>query len=365
MLVVHIGAGNHLRSRDLEYKKLLQNALRSTTHNAAAIALEEPPLTNTGCGSSLNMDGKVECDASIIQANMNKRQIEVSVAAHNIQHKTPTLALWGGMDALKRDYSTKYGFWGLSAPVVFDYGAIASRFGLEIDSQTELVHGLKRTVFELYRDRIEILGSRDDWEEDLGKNQEKDVEEDQKAQESTKVHSVHLPYSVVQDTIGIIHATDEHLTVLSSSGGNFFKLPGRIGCAGIVGAAAAVRFFGLWCISCLCSGNGDDIVQMNLAATIAGRFKDPDTFGFLLVSYIEEAAFSLPLQAQDSHGNSIIYVGVLCVLHNISTGETRLVYSHSTESFYFGYMGDKPHTVLSRSRAGVFVQGEYKIGRAR
>lgn len=357
MLVVHIGAGNHLRSRDSEYKKILQNALRSKSHNAAAIALEEPSLTNTGCGSSLNMDGKVECDASIIRANMTENKIEVRVAAHNIQHKTPTLALLDGLDVLRGEYSARYGLWGLSAPVVFDYGAIALRFGLEIHSQNELVDSLKRKVFGLYRERMERDTVQDSVKvrENLQENLQVNVQEN--VQENVQVSE----FTGVQDTIGLIHSTEEILTVLSSSGGNFFKLPGRIGCAGIVGAATAVRFFGLWCISCLCSGNGDDIIQMNLAATIAGRFEDPDTFGFLLVSYIKEAAISLPLQAQDSCGNNIIYVGVLCVLRNISTGETRLVYSHSTESFYFGYMKDKPHTVLSRSRAGVFVQGEYRI----
>lgn len=359
MLVVHIGAGNHLRSRDSEYKKILQNALRSKSYNAAAIALEEPSLTNTGCGSSLNMDGKVECDASIIRANMNENKIEVRIAAHNIQHKTPTLALLGGLNALTREYSARYGFWGLSAPVVFDYGAIALRFGLEIHSQNELVEGLKRKVFGLYRERIERRDIKVD--DSVQDSVQENVQEIQDIQNSVQ-DSVQVPeFPEVQDTVGVIHLTQETLTVLSSSGGNFFKLPGRVGCAGIVGAATAVRFIGLWCISCLCSGNGDDIVQMNLAATIADRFEDPDTFGFLLVSYIKEAAISLPLQAQDSHGNNIIYVGVLCVLRNISTGETRLVYSHSTESFYFGYMKDKPHTVLSRSRAGVFVQGEYRI----
>lgn len=350
MLVVHIGAGNHLRSRDSEYKKILQNALRSKSYNAAAIALEEPSLTNTGCGSSLNMDGKVECDASIIRANINENKIEVRVAAHNIQHKTPTLALLNGLDALTREYSARYGLWGLSAPVAFDYGAIALRFGSKTHSQNELVDGLKRKVFELYRERMEKKGEDTKVRKNLQENVQDSVQD-----------SVQVPVQSVQDTVGLIHLTEEILTVLSSSGGNFFKLPGRIGCAGIVGAATAVRFFGLWCISCLCSGNGDDIIQMNLAATIAGRFEDPDTFGFLLVSYIKEAAISLPLQAQDIHGDNIIYVGVLCVLRNISTGETRLVYSHSTESFYFGYMKDKPHTVLSRSRAGVFVQGEYRI----
>lgn len=335
MLVVHIGAGNHLRSRDSEYKKLLHSALRSPCHNSAAIALEAPALTNTGRGSSLNMDGNVECDASVIRANMNEKKIQVSVAAHNIQHKTPIVALLGSLEALSQAYSARYGLWGLSAPVVFDYGAIALRFGLKIHPQTELVPDEKRKVFELYRDRIE------------------------------KTHlEVSASVEGVQDTIGVIDASDEILTVLSSSGGNFFKLPGRIGCAGMVGAASAVRFVGLWTISCLCSGNGDDIVQMNLAATIAGRFEDADTFGFLLVSYIQEAAEPLPLQAQDSHGNRIIYVGVLCVLRNNCTGETRLVYCHSTESFYFGYRDKqklKPRTVLSRSRAGVFVQGEYRI----
>lgn len=263
------------------------------------------------------------------------------VAAHNIQHKTPTRALIGAEKALRVEYGTRYGPWGLSMPAVFDYGAVALRLGLETHPQSELVDSKKSDLFLLYKAEMELL------------------------------RPLHTPNGAAglptlhesQDTVGVIFQSANHLSVLSSSGGNFFKFPGRIGCAGVPGAAAAVGFKNEWTVSCLCSGNGDDIVQMNLAANLVRRFEDPETFAALLVAYIEAAAEGLPLQARDCAGKPVIYVGVLCAL--ISDVESILVYAHSTESFYFGYACGGAHTVLSRSKAGVFVQGEYRMGRDR
>lgn len=330
MLVVHIGAGSHLRTKDTDYKKILANALACESYSEASRCLEEPILTNTGRGSSINMVGNVECDACIIRGDMAAQKVICGVAAHNIQHKTPIEALCVAEKGLSEVYGANYTRWGLSAPVVFDYGAIASTFGFPETSQEELVEELKKVLYDLYKERI------------------------------TRGSDAAVPIEV-QDTIGLIHAENNQLSVLSSSGGNFFKLPGRSGCAAIPGAATAVRFCGPWTISCLCSGNGDDIVQMNLAAKVVQSFDDIDTFSMSLVPTIEHAGSQVLLQAQDMHGKSILYVGVLGLICNSETKEAAIVYAHSTETFYFGFRGKKTRTVLSRSKPGVFVQGEYKI----
>lgn len=82
---IHIGAGYHDPSREKEYKELIitacvlaQQALVKYKENGALRAVEEAisfledsPLTNSGRGSCLSIDGHVECDSSIMESFKN------------------------------------------------------------------------------------------------------------------------------------------------------------------------------------------------------------------------------------------------------------------------------------------------------
>ncbi|XP_068086108.1 threonine aspartase 1 isoform X2 [Anabrus simplex] len=75
---LHLGAGQHSESLLPQYKKLAKDAcktaqgiLRSggsavTACTEATAILENSPLTNAGFGSNLTWDGRVECDASVM-----------------------------------------------------------------------------------------------------------------------------------------------------------------------------------------------------------------------------------------------------------------------------------------------------------
>ncbi|KAI9146500.1 nucleophile aminohydrolase [Paraphysoderma sedebokerense] len=80
-VAVHVGAGYHSKSKEYQYKaavkkacevalKLLRSGRTSLEAAVAAIEiLENDPCTNAGCGSNLNLDGYVECDASIMSGD--------------------------------------------------------------------------------------------------------------------------------------------------------------------------------------------------------------------------------------------------------------------------------------------------------
>lgn len=181
----------------------------------------------------------------------------------------------------------------------------------------------------------------------------------------------------VCDTIGLVELADtpEGATalVVTSSGGNFFKVPGRIGCAGELGSAIEVAVRGPLEIICSCSGNGEDIMIMKLAHYVANRMLDvPDVYPEDLVDVVLRHAANNSLQARNSRHESIIYIGVLLTIRNLQTGEVRLLYCHLTELFYFGYSSQvpgsdpKPRVVLSRlenlERAGkLWAMGEVKL----
>jgi taspase (threonine aspartase 1) len=77
-VAVHVGAGRHCRSTEPALKQLCAITCTTTMKSlqkgqtaidAAEIAvklLENHPGTNAGIGSSLNWDGKVECDAAMM-----------------------------------------------------------------------------------------------------------------------------------------------------------------------------------------------------------------------------------------------------------------------------------------------------------
>ncbi|XP_066956202.1 threonine aspartase 1 [Macrobrachium rosenbergii] len=78
LVAVHVGAGSHSSSLKGEYKTLMKKAcnqamalLRGGGNAVDAVCaatqvLEDSPRTNAGIGSSLTADGRVECDASIM-----------------------------------------------------------------------------------------------------------------------------------------------------------------------------------------------------------------------------------------------------------------------------------------------------------
>lgn len=77
-LAVHAGAGFHSHAKQSRYRAALSRAciagakeLRAGLGARAAVVaavktLEEEPLTNAGLGSNLTADGRVECDASVM-----------------------------------------------------------------------------------------------------------------------------------------------------------------------------------------------------------------------------------------------------------------------------------------------------------
>ena len=95
-IAVHLGAGRYNEKNFEKYKKLMKKACRNAclllkekknSTEAVTIAitiLENDECTNAGIGSCLNIEGKVECDASIMSGkNKTFSAVGASIGVKN------------------------------------------------------------------------------------------------------------------------------------------------------------------------------------------------------------------------------------------------------------------------------------------
>lgn len=318
ILVIHIGAGIHDHKLTHKYKSLLRKALSKKSILESSKIVESSSLTNTGYGSSLNVLGNVECDASFIMndsttttTTTNQQRLGSLV---NMTCKFPILELFRVFGQLDELYENEL---DLTSPLMLTYPSLQNTIiGITKDS-SELISPKARRVYELYKDEV--------------------------------FQDKRLPHGI-SDTIGILHVHENVTTIATSSGGNLFKLPGRIGCAGVLGAGIAFSDQGAGVkIGCMCSGNGEQIIQYNLAQVLVdniGSFSD-DNYG----ECIEKL-----LRGFSGH----LYVGFIVVIQKQSS--VQLLYGHTTESFHFGFrVGEcKTKVILSYSEhEGKLTFGEY------
>lgn len=354
-LVIHIGAGNHSSLLDAKYRRLLKNALAHDISKASA-AVEKSPLTNTGFGSSLDCDGNASCDCTFATVEGGKLQQVLSLTAV-VDCATPTAACQRVLEQVGKIYhpGSARGHLGLLRPSSLTF---ESARGICPDlPRDDLVLDRTRGVYLRYQEHVAAL-------ESLLANGE--AGEEATTSELQKQLSPSLSAGV-QDTVGFIETgTPVHLAC--SSGGSFLRLPGRISCAGVYGAGTGFSKAGSVEVFCLCSGNGDDIIKMGLGAHVADNLAvgllecaEWPELGPILTEIVRNRGLLVCLEAVDLALMSILYVGVIAVVREGQ--KQRLVFCHSTETFYFGFRSrGKIETVLSRhGKAGTFVCGEYKM----
>ncbi|CUM45844.1 uncharacterized protein AC631_05707 [Debaryomyces fabryi] len=351
LVIVHIGAGSHSLQKNDKYKQLIRKALQvndsKTVLAEVSKKLERSVLTNTGYGSSLNLIGEVQCDASFISYNREDKYTSMGVM-YNIVNKYPITETLKCFKQLNTLYSTGFKSFGLARPLIFDHCQKKLLDELtnnneDVDKET-LVSTKSQRIYDTYKHTL-----MSDY--------------NQTSNELNRIRNE------IQDTIGIIHIGNTNTEIATSSGGNFFKFPGRIGCAGVLGAAIGHHTKNGISVSCMCSGNGEDIIMMDAADRIVNNMINDfsEDYCELLVNIILQASTDLPLTAVDDYNNKMIYIGAICIIHDLNSGVKRLVYCHSTESFYFGFRShnNKPEVILSRldsDKVGhVFVRGEFKI----
>lgn len=358
-LVVHIGAGNHSQSLNRQYKRLLKSALSHDLSKASEI-IEKSPLTNTGHGSSLDIEGNANCDCTLATVSLGKLENLLSLFAVG-DCATPTLACQQVTAKLEEMYGPKSvkGILGLLKPTSLPFATARLICpDLPVD---DLVSHRTRQIYERYQELVTKM-------EKLQESPTNDSTGDSNTSFLSEVADIYeISEAGVQDTVGYIELGTVS-TIACSSGGSFLRLPGRMSCAGVFGAGSGFGRAGTVEVFCLCSGNGDDIIKMNLSAHISDKLScelleslDWPDLGTRMVEMVRERGRNVQLNAVDQSLNHILYVGVIAVVKK--GDQRRLVFCHSTESFYFGFRRQNEiETVLSRqTKPGLFLCGEYKL----
>lgn len=337
ILVAHVGAGRHSSSKSKQYRKLLSKALAYNEIQEVGEILEKNTLTNTGYGSALDYNGEVNCDCSFM---INRNGQVSSGSAYNVSADTPIRSTIEVFEKVEDIYHNKLGHFGLNKPILVDYGDKTLRLmiNLEEGPHKSLVSPQTKKIYDMYKTRL-------DNDESLALEAFPDV----------------------QDTIGVITIQSSGSSIASSSGGNFFKLPGRIGCAAVIGAAIYRLERNNKEVYCLCSGNGEDILTMQLASMVCHSLLEAeDDYPNAMVNSIMQRKSDLSLYSLEPSELCVPYVGLICLVRDIPLEETTLSYCHSTESFYFGFKSKRGKEVVLSTHdpkkvGKTFVRGEYRL----
>ena len=284
VVFAHAGAGNRqVESHDELMVRSVRSGLEATNEGgaehaviAAVEVMEDAPQANAALGSSLNLRGEVEMDASL----MIPGGFGAVAGVRGVKH--PVRLAWhvlhdSGHNLLVGEGATEF------ARVL----GLPSREGGEVTEERR----------EAWAEAGQALrgSERLDWE-----------------------HSFRVREELIEkygfgDTVGAVALDDDaHLAAGGSTGGLFLKLPGRAGDTPLPGA-------GLWCteqVAVLCTGYGEAFIR-TLAAR---RAEELYRTGGSLWAAVEEA---LDEVWRDTQGEG----GILALSRE---GELAAVYNSAT-----------------------------------
>ncbi|ODV85093.1 hypothetical protein CANARDRAFT_171095 [[Candida] arabinofermentans NRRL YB-2248] len=338
LILVHAGAGNHNPSSSQQFKEMINQSLTVAEKDDALVSnndrvlsvfpkmslivsqllmssgiLESSELTNTGYGSCITSKCTVECDSSIVILDKSTFKRYQSSSLIQRTHRTPIAHSVGEIiKEIERSREMQVRKTGLGLTSV-----VSKVDPLKNESdETTLVSKRMLSVYKKYKSQL---------------------------QTSYQPHCDIL--SGVSDTVGVTVSGNVGMISGVSSGGSMFKTPGRISCAGIVGAGnySTISDDGSYCVNVMCSGNGEDIIQMDLSRYLCHYLvENYDKYEDKMVCDIIEDGIlkvskAFELRSIDNHFEPVLYVGVVGVLEHLKRGWKIVFHWHSTESFVFGY----------------------------
>ncbi|XP_031635732.1 threonine aspartase 1 [Contarinia nasturtii] len=311
-VAVHTGAGNCVN--ETKYKKICKESCEVAISvlksgetalgacEAAIVALENCGYTNAGYGSNLTWDGRIECEASIMDGttrhfgactNLSKVKNPIRLARILCERQSKLLS----MDRIPPMI--------LSGEGAVNY---AKDVNLPIVNEEDMVSNKARKTYEHYQRNIE------QYENTF----------------NVKVTPLDTVGAVVVDAFGNCAAG-------CSSGGLILKLSGRIGQAACYGAGCWASKDKNKSYATCTTGNGEYLMRTLLAREIVSNLKN-DQFSIqsLYNTFKNDFLESPFLKHLDE-----IYGGALTLVYDSDSGDGELLWSHTTQSFCIGHMSTK------------------------
>lgn len=307
------GAGNCVN--ETVYKKICKDSCRAAVSvlqkggsailacEAAIVALENNGSTNAGYGSSLTWDGKVECEASIMDSstrqfgactNLSRVKNPIRLARILCERQSKLLS----MDRIPPMILTGQG--------AENY---AKEMNLELVDEDALISAKALKTYEHFRKKI-------------------------KQYESTFNVKV-----APLDTVGAV-VVDSHGNCAAgcSSGGLVLKLSGRIGQASCYGAGCWATSERNKSIATCTTGNGEYLMRTLLAREIVDNLKKTDQCPILSMYKTFKSDF---LESPFLNHLEEIYGGALTIVYDSDAGDGEILWSHTTQAFCIGHMTTK------------------------
>lgn len=351
VIAVHCGAGYHSRQKEEEYKQLCKSICLKVCHmlekgsgavecvTEAVKLLEDSKLTNAGRGSSLNIRGCVECDASIMEGR--KLMFGAVGAISGVQNPIEVSAM-----LVNRQLGEKLSLGRLHPSVLVGEGASqwAITNGIHKVDPQHLITDESQKTYNNHKRKLDSHNQK------VSKKRKLDHQGDDKSEE---IEDLLEEKDVVQDTVGaVVMDTRGNIASAVSSGGISLKHPGRLGPAAIYGA-------GCWAynqrpgkpgVGTVTSGSGEHIIRTVLARECAASIQRENNASLGLSQGFKQSLLESEFLSEEEEK----FAGVLALVHN-EDNTAEVLWGHTTDSMCVGYMSSslkKPKAVMSRLPTG-------------
>ncbi|XP_045187127.2 threonine aspartase 1-like isoform X2 [Mercenaria mercenaria] len=353
IIAVHGGAGYHSVDKEKEYRSVCatacQMAMNSLKKGASALDvvalavtyLEDAACTNAGIGSSLSLEGTVECDASV----MDGQSLAFGAVGAISDVKNPILV------AKKLVEEQKQGTLSLGrVPPCTMVGSGATKWATE--------HGITRVSPDTLKTKSSVKTYNSHkrkllMAEEKKKHKKRKYLRNHIHDRMDEEENLDFVCNGIQDTVGAVCIDMAgNMAAGVSSGGISLKQLGRLGPAALYGA-------GCWAvnwksdvkpgIAVATSGTGEHLMKTLLARECCQCLQQDD---------FTENAFKTVFQDQflDSeflHDTKEKFGGILALKFDRSDTGSRhceLLWGHTTDSMCIGFMSSnsKVKTVISR-----------------
>ncbi|XP_011180588.1 threonine aspartase 1 [Zeugodacus cucurbitae] len=316
-VAVHTGAGNCID--ETKYQRVIKEACVRATDilknggsamdacEAAIVRLENCGNTNAGFGSNLCWDGRVQCDASIMDGSNLHFGACTNVSTVRNPIRLARLLCDG--------QSTMLSMERIPPMVMAGSGAekYAEELGCTMIDSSAMISSKAKLSYNHYKSKISTITS---------------------ATEAPTTSVVPAQVSAL-DTVGAVCVDSAGNTAAGcSSGGLLLKVPGRVGQAATYGAGCWATNTTETSVATCTTGNGEYLMKTLLAKEICGDLLSSDCAVTSLHKSLKCKFLESPFLPVDQE----LYAGALSLIYYPHGNTGEVLWSHTTKSFCVGYM---------------------------